>query len=60
MTIGDLWLGNSLSKIKDDVSVLEKVTLTCFQEEMWWVTWNPLPTLKCNGSGYLYKDTILL
>jgi hypothetical protein len=25
MTIGDLWLGNSGSKIKDDASVLEQV-----------------------------------
>jgi hypothetical protein len=30
MTIGDLRLGNSRSKIKDDVSVLEKVTCNLF------------------------------
>ncbi len=30
MTIGDLWLGNSRSKIKDDASVLEKVTCNLF------------------------------
>ncbi len=34
MTIGDLWLGNSQSKIKEDASVLEKVLVTCFYEEM--------------------------
>jgi hypothetical protein len=26
MTVGDLWLGNSQSKIKDDARVFEKVT----------------------------------
>ncbi len=30
MTIGDLWLGNSRSKIKDDASDLEKVTCNLF------------------------------
>jgi hypothetical protein len=30
MTIGDLWLGNNRSKIKDDASVLEKVTCNLF------------------------------
>ncbi len=30
MTIGDLWLGNSGSKIQDDASVLEKVTYDLF------------------------------
>jgi hypothetical protein len=30
MTIGDLWLGNSRSNIKDDASVLEKVTFNLF------------------------------
>jgi hypothetical protein len=30
MTIGDLWLDNSRSKIKDDASVLEKVTCNLF------------------------------
>ncbi len=30
MTYGDLWLGNSWSKIKDDASVLEKVTYNLF------------------------------
>jgi hypothetical protein len=30
MTIGDLWLGNSESKIKDDASVPEKVTCNLF------------------------------
>ncbi len=29
MTIGDLWLGNSESKIKDD-AILEKVTCNLF------------------------------
>jgi hypothetical protein len=30
MTIDDLWPGNSQSKIKDDASVLEKVTCNLF------------------------------
>jgi hypothetical protein len=30
MTTGDLWLGNSQSKIKNDASVLEKVTCNLF------------------------------
>jgi hypothetical protein len=30
MSIGDLWLGNRRSKIKDDVSVLKKVTCNLF------------------------------
>ncbi len=33
MTIGDLWLANSLSKIKDDASVLKKVTCNLFLEK---------------------------
>jgi hypothetical protein len=24
--------------------------ITCYWEEMWRVTWNPLPNFKCNGS----------
>ncbi len=50
MAIGDLLLGNSRSKIKDDDSVLEKVTCNLFLGRMLRVTWNPLPTFKCNGS----------
>jgi hypothetical protein len=50
MTIGDLWLGNSGSKIKDDASVLEKVTCNLFLGRNVRVTWNPLLTFKCNGS----------
>jgi hypothetical protein len=32
MAIGNLWLGNSRSEIKDDASVLEKVTCNLFLE----------------------------
>ncbi len=62
MTIGYLCLGYSRSKIKDDASVLEKVTCNLFLGRNYLkVTWNPLPTFKCNGSvtvtSYCYFES---
>jgi hypothetical protein len=55
MAIGNLWLGNSRSEIKDDASVLEKVTCNLFLGR------HPLPIFKCNGSvtvtSYYYFES---
>jgi hypothetical protein len=50
MTIGDLWLGNSRSKIKDDVNVLEKVTCNLFFGRNVTSYLKSVTTFKCNGS----------
>jgi hypothetical protein len=61
MTIGDLLLGNSGAKIKDDASVLEKVTCNLFLGRNVTSYLKSVPTFKCNGSvtvtSYCYFES---
>jgi hypothetical protein len=61
MTIGDLWLGNSRSKMKGDASVLEKVTCNLFLGRNVTSYLKAVTTFKCNGSvtvtSYCYFES---
>ncbi len=61
MTLGDLWLGNSRKKIKDDVSVLEKVTCNLFLGRNVTSYLKSVTTFKCNGfvtvTSYCYFES---
>ncbi len=50
MAIGNLWLGNSRSEIKDDASVLEKVTCNLFLGRNVTSSFKSVTHFKCNGS----------
>ncbi len=50
MAIGNLWLGNSWSEIKDDASVLEKVTCNLFLGRNVTSYLKSATHFKCNGS----------